>query len=340
MIGSDYFLLKKKIINERLHNVRPIREVHNLPRDLTDESNWKAKDWRAWLLFYSIPICLDLIPENVLEHYSLFVISIYTLCQCKITNTELEKCEENLMRFVALFQCNYGTQSMRYNVHSLLHAVQSVRQSGPLWATSTFPFEGNIFVLKQLVNGPKGVEQQIAKKSLQVLQYKVGLSNDSSTVDATTIYCENLFSRKRSTQSAFVENGVTFFGRGISSTVDATNRIAFDKCIYKGHAYHLTLNYSRCKKWNDSVVKLKSGKIAQIHQILRMPNGRCCFNISLLLCEDLFVGEIKLPHIWKVISINNDKSLVSIDDIYSKVMFINVGTEQYICMLPNLFEAD
>jgi len=62
------------------------------------------------------------------------------------------------MKFVALFEVLYGAESMRFNVHMLLHVVQSVRMSGPLWATSTFPFESNIHFLKQLVNGPKGVE--------------------------------------------------------------------------------------------------------------------------------------------------------------------------------------
>lgn len=90
----------------------------------------------------------------------------HILLKSNITNAELNKCEQDLMIFVALFEVLYGKESMRFNVHLLLHAVQSVRKCRPLWTTSTFPFECNIYLLKQLVNGPKGVEQQIAKKSL------------------------------------------------------------------------------------------------------------------------------------------------------------------------------
>lgn len=61
---------------------------------------------------------------------------------------------------------------MTFNVHILLHLVESVRRSGPLWVTSTVAFEKNIFLLKRALNGPKGAAQQIIKKTLQRLSYK------------------------------------------------------------------------------------------------------------------------------------------------------------------------
>ena len=35
----------------------------------------------------------------------------------------------------------YGPKFITFNVHQLLHLPQSVRQWGPLWAHSVFPFE-------------------------------------------------------------------------------------------------------------------------------------------------------------------------------------------------------
>jgi len=157
---------KIKNIDESLLKIKPPHDVRKLPHAISDQSNYKAKDWKSWLLYYSIPICLDYIPKKYIHHYALLVKCVYILLKTDITNSELNKCEEDLMIFVALFEVQYGKESMRFNVHMLLHAVQSVRKSGPLWATSTFPFESNIYFLKRLVNGPKGVEQQIAKKSL------------------------------------------------------------------------------------------------------------------------------------------------------------------------------
>jgi len=138
--------------------------VHKLSHAISDASNYKGKNWRSWLLYYSISVCLGSIPKTNLFH-ALLVKCIYILSKSEITITELNTCEEDLMKLVALFEVLYA-ESMRFNVHMLLHVVQSVRMSGPLWATSAFLFENNIYFLKQLVNGPKGVEQQIAKKFL------------------------------------------------------------------------------------------------------------------------------------------------------------------------------
>ena len=40
---------------------------------------------------------------------------------------------------------------MTFNIHSLLHVVESVRKNGPLWSNSAFPLEGNIYHLKKNV---------------------------------------------------------------------------------------------------------------------------------------------------------------------------------------------
>ncbi|CAG5100659.1 Protein of unknown function, partial [Cotesia congregata] len=49
----------------------------------------------------------------------------------------------------------FGETAMRFNVHLLLHAVEFVRKSGPLWANYAYPHESNIHFLKMLINGAK-----------------------------------------------------------------------------------------------------------------------------------------------------------------------------------------
>ena len=50
---------------------------------------------------------------------------------------------------------------MFYNVHQLLHLAQSVRDLGPLWAQSCFPFEDKNRFLLKLIHGTQRVEWQI-----------------------------------------------------------------------------------------------------------------------------------------------------------------------------------
>lgn len=66
----------------------------------------------------------------------------------EISPEELKTCEQNLLKFVDEYEILYGVPCMTFNVHLVEHLVESVRNSGPLWETSAFPFENNIFILK------------------------------------------------------------------------------------------------------------------------------------------------------------------------------------------------
>lgn len=89
------------------------------------------------------------LPPDMLEHYILFVNAVYTLLKTEISVDELNKCEEELLIFVAKYEMFFGAGKMTLIVHILLHLVESMRMSGPLWATSAFPFENNIYNLKK-----------------------------------------------------------------------------------------------------------------------------------------------------------------------------------------------
>lgn len=192
--------------------------------------------------------------------------------------------------------------------------------------------ESNIFVLKQLVNGPKGVEQQIAKKSLQVMTYRVGVAMHSLSNDIK-MYCENLFCESRLTQSVEVKDGVTFFGH--SKDVRIVRGTKYDKCIYNGQLYQ-SKNYTRSKKWNNNIVQLKSGKIVEISEIISFPDTECYFNVNEFSVEKV----VEMPHMWKIRSLETNSQLVSIINVASKMVLINFGVQPYVCSIANLFEAD
>jgi len=254
------------------------------------------------------------------------------------------------MKFVALFEVLYSAESMRFNVHMLLHVVQSVRMSGPLWATSAFPFESNIYFLKQLVNGPKGVEQQIAKKSLQILAYQAGLSITLLSNNAK-MYCEKLFSKARSNVTgALTANGVIFF--------DEINSHVYDKCIYNKQVFK-TINYNRLiiiekmERFNCSTEIRKDSTNTKNNEHftwvsvyndcdkdkkINLLRSQACNENS----EDVLsiIGDIELPHIWRVQSIDETEHIIPISDICNKMIMMNFGAESYVANMPNVYEID
>ena len=55
---------------------------------------------------------------------------------------------------------------MSYNIHTLLQLADTVRQCGPLWTCSMFPFEGFNRTLLKFCTGPTYIAEQILDKFL------------------------------------------------------------------------------------------------------------------------------------------------------------------------------
>lgn len=91
-------------------------------------------------MFYSLPCLTGILNNEALIHYSLLVKSLYTLLKTEISNEELVECEQNLLEFLGLFEIYYGSEAITFNVHSLLHVVESVKKNGPLWAKLSISF--------------------------------------------------------------------------------------------------------------------------------------------------------------------------------------------------------
>ncbi|XP_031789293.1 uncharacterized protein LOC116418348 [Nasonia vitripennis] len=183
-----------KVINQRLLSIQPTQDIHRQPRSLKEKGNWKSAEIKSWCLIYSLPCLQGILDDTALKHYSLLVKSLYVLLNNNITKEELDQCESDLLEFVGKYEIYYGIENMTFNIHTLLYVVDSVKKSGPLWSNSTFPFESNIFQLKQLLNGPNGMDKQMIRKHLQRLHFKTDTVDYSS--DEIRNYCSNLYKYK------------------------------------------------------------------------------------------------------------------------------------------------
>ncbi|XP_071578684.1 uncharacterized protein [Temnothorax nylanderi] len=211
--SSPFYLSRKQRqkVDERLLNIKPPQEIHRLPRSF-NEGKLKASEWRSWLLFYSVPCLTEILNDKALASFTRLVRSVYILLSQNISEENFKQCENDLIQFVGESEILYGKSVMTFNMHTLLHVVDSVRMSGPLWATSTFPYENDNFHLKQNVSGPNGVLHQIATKTLQRSRLKNAVINENKT-DTCTIYCQGLFNpRKLVMQNTITVCGAVLIG--------------------------------------------------------------------------------------------------------------------------------
>ena len=146
---------KAKAIDKRLKDMKPPDFIQRLPRELeTSRAYFKASELQAWLLYYSVPCLIDILPQRYLEHFACLVEGVYILLGDNITPGSIDLARDLLSTFYKDHQLLYGDANCSLNVHNVgAHLVTYVQSWGPLWAWSCFPFEDLNGALLERVHG-------------------------------------------------------------------------------------------------------------------------------------------------------------------------------------------
>lgn len=161
--------------------IYPIR----YPREVSQRSAWKANEWLNWLLYFATPILIQILPDIYFQHFQKLRSAIRILLKGDLNEYKLTKCEKLLIKFVKDFEFLYGQKYMVYNIHLLLHLDFCVRQFGPLWCYSLFPFENYNGFLKNYVKSANHPLLQINTKYniSHYLQFQDKFNYSSEIVD-------------------------------------------------------------------------------------------------------------------------------------------------------------
>lgn len=140
---SPYYIGRNvDMIDNNLITQCPPHEFSRAPRSIKKHRKfWKASEFRCWLLYYSLPLLLGVLPALYLHHYALLVCAIHILLQEQLTNAKIAAAEEMLKDFVSFLPELYGESECTINSHLLLHMCDHVCHWGPLWGFSAFGFE-------------------------------------------------------------------------------------------------------------------------------------------------------------------------------------------------------
>ena len=141
-----------------------------------------ASEYRSWMLYFSLPVLHDILPDPYFTHYSLLVAAMHIMLGKTISTQRLKIGEEYLRRFYEMFSSLYGKRirncttatmclymftlflgenACTMNVHMLRHIPDCVRNWGPLWAYSCFSFESQNGHLKKLYHGTRCMNTQV-----------------------------------------------------------------------------------------------------------------------------------------------------------------------------------
>lgn len=165
---SKPFSIRRELknVDKTLCKQKPPHEFTRSPRSITGDLNyWKASEFRTWLLFYSLPLLLHILPPLYLHHFALLVCAMHILLSKQITDMECGAAEEMLLDFYNLLPELYGVHSCTMNAHSLTH---------PCWTHSAFSFESHNGHLKRAVNSNRQVADQLSSHiDVQIMLQKL-----------------------------------------------------------------------------------------------------------------------------------------------------------------------
>lgn len=286
------------VVDERLVSLTPPSFVQRLCRSIKKHLKyWKAHELKAWFFYYSLPCLQDIMTEPYFNHYLLLVLGVSLLCQSSISPEDVNIAERALNEFVSRFEHLYGKKHMVNNVHQLLHLAECVRQFGPLWTTSCFPFEDLNGKLKRLVHGSNSAHLQIFTSVSKFLTLATLKSEKLVPGRPAHSFCENLnyshgrMKRHRLMESVYIAGKyetLLELPRDISDIFQRSNihgiRYYRYKKLLKEKMMFTATEYTRARRTNSAyalyIGQQDSKKIGKIRCFIRVTDCHCprmCF---------------------------------------------------------------
>lgn len=340
-IGSPNHL---HIIDKRLSSIQPPSCIAKVPRSIRERNYWKASEWLSWLLFYCL-ICFEgILKKKYYNHLALFVAAMNDLLESSITPSMLERARTLLVKFVFKYEKLYGEQYMFYNVHLLLHLTENVKNWGPLWVISTFPFENENKLLLQKKKCNYRIAQQIVNKLLLYQQVPLLYNGKCISPRIQEFFDANL-NNKRLQKVTKIED-CTLLGLGKKYRLKENEimclREIFDvtklrecyrymKFIYKGCRYS-SCSYVKSKRNNDSIIVTNYsvfGLIRNICKIKYVDTDIVIIFMNVLNVRDECFNA-KVNHLKIVNGQLSDFTFIRCNDISRPSLLMHCG-DQFYC---------
>ncbi|ODM92363.1 hypothetical protein Ocin01_14323 [Orchesella cincta] len=150
------------ILSQKIIELKPYfsKDFQRKPRSLLHLKNWKATEYRTFLLYVGPIVLNSILPSEYYNHFLCLHVAVTVLCCRKLHAPYLGYAKKLLNYFVENFATLYGLENISYNVHCLIHITDDSSNFGLLDEFSTFRFENYLGKLKKLIrSGNRPLEQ-------------------------------------------------------------------------------------------------------------------------------------------------------------------------------------
>lgn len=158
-----------KTINTRIEIAEKCRpsEIHRHIRNICEVNQFKASEFRTFLLFTGPYLMKDILEARFYKHFLLLNFAMKKLCNQTCTN-DITSIRSLLDQFVREFKDLYGLNKLTYVVHSLIHICDDVERYGCTQNFSAYKYENNNGKITRNMRHAKNVECVISSRK-QVL---------------------------------------------------------------------------------------------------------------------------------------------------------------------------
>ena len=155
-------------IQEKMEKVTPISGTGQLPSNIASNyGGFTAAQWMNFILYYSLFVMKDALPDEHMQCLQKFVLACRFLCKRSVTEAEVFMADQKLLQFAKQFEALYGKKSVTINIHMHLHLLDCVMNHGGVYGFWLFSFERFNGILGQFKNNKKnGMEIQLMRKFL------------------------------------------------------------------------------------------------------------------------------------------------------------------------------
>lgn len=142
--------------------------VGRIPRKIASSfGGFTAEQWKLWTNMFSIYALKNILPDNLIHNWRMFVLASCILCSRTITETEVNLADEYLMSFLRDLERKYGRSTVTPNMHLHGHLRQCIFDYGPIHTFWLFSFERYNGHLGSLPNNNRSVEVQFMRRFLR-----------------------------------------------------------------------------------------------------------------------------------------------------------------------------
>ena len=137
--------------------------------ELDDIANWKATQYRFFLLYAGPFVLKPVLPTKYYRNFLHLSFASRILCHPTIALTYTDVADNLLQRLFSELPDLYGENIQVINFHNLIHLADDVRQlKAPLTHYSAFPFENLLGIIKRLIRTPNNPLAQIFRRLSEI----------------------------------------------------------------------------------------------------------------------------------------------------------------------------